>query len=105
MATRLYFNLGTYMGNNFQSCVITAQNALKNYPYSKYREEFMFLIIRAKYELALVSVEEKLQGRYRDVVDEYYNYMNEYPEGNYVKQVTKFYDYASKRLQMHIKRI
>ena len=71
MATRLYFNLGTYMGNNFQSCVITAQNALKNYPYSKYREEFMFLIIRAKYELALVSVEEKLQGRYRDVVDEY----------------------------------
>ena len=27
MATRLYFNLGTYMGNNFQSCVITAQNA------------------------------------------------------------------------------
>ena len=98
MATRLYFNLGTYMGNNFQSCVITAQNALKNYPYSKYREVFMFLIIRAKYELALVSVEEKLQGRYRDVVDEYYNYMNEYPEGNYVKQVTKFYDYASKRI-------
>ena len=25
------------------------------------------------------------QGRYRDVVDEYYNYMNEYPEGNYAK--------------------
>lgn len=98
MATRLYFNLGTYMGNNFQSCVITAQNALKNYPYSKHREELMFLIIRAKYELALVSVEEKLQGRYRDVVDEYYNYMNEYPEGNYVKQVQKFYDYASKRI-------
>ena len=95
---KLAYNLGTYMGNNFQSCVITAQNALKNYPYSKYREEFMFLIIRAKYELALVSVEEKLQGRYRDVVDEYYNYMNEYPEGNYVKQVTKFYDYASKRI-------
>lgn len=98
MATRLYFNLGTYMGNNFQSCVITAQNALKNYPFSKYREEFMFLIIRAKYELALVSIEEKLQGRYREVVDEYYNYINEYPEGNYIKQVQKFYDYASKRI-------
>ena len=54
--------------------------------------------IRAKYELAVVSVEEKLQGRYREVVDEYYNYMNEYPEGKYVKQVQKFYDYASKRI-------
>ena len=98
LATRLYCNLGTYMGNNFQSSVITAQNALKNYPYSKYREEFMYYVIQSKYELAMVSVEEKLQGRYRDVVDEYYNYMNEYPEGKYVKQVKKFYDYASKRI-------
>ena len=70
LATRLYYNLGTYMGNNFQSSVITAQNALKNYPYSKYREEFMYYVIQSKYELAMVSVEEKLQGRYRDVVDE-----------------------------------
>ena len=98
LATRLYYNLGTYMGNNFQSSVITAQNALKNYPYSKYREEFMYYVIQSKYELAMVSVEEKLQGRYRDVVDEYYNYMNEYPEAKYVKQVKKFYDYASKRI-------
>ena len=98
MATRLYFNLGTYMGNNYQSSVITAQNALKDYPYSKYREEFMFLIIRAKYELALVSVEEKLQVRYRDVVDEYYTYVNEYPEGRFLKQVTKYFEYANKRI-------
>lgn len=98
MATRLYFNLGTYMGNNYESCVITARNALKNYPYSKYREEFMFYIIQSKYEMAVVSVEEKLQGRYREVVDEYYNYTNEYPEGKYLRQVQRFYDYASKRI-------
>ncbi len=98
LATRLYYNLGTYMGNNFLSSVITAQNALKNYPFSKYREEFIFLMLQSKYELALVSVDEKLQGRYRDVVDEYYNYMNEYPEGKYVRQAQRFYDYASKRI-------
>jgi outer membrane protein assembly factor BamD len=98
LAVRLYFNLGTYMGNNYLSSVITAQNALKNYPYSKYREEFMFYIIRSKYELALVNVTAKLQGRYRDVVDEYFTYMNEYPEGKYVKQVQKYYDYANKRI-------
>ena len=98
MAARLYFNLGTYMGNNLLSSVITSQNALKNYPYTKYREEFMFLIIRAKYELAIVSVEEKLQGRYRDVVDEYYTYLNEYPVGKYLKQVQKYFDYANKRI-------
>ena len=98
LATRLYFNLGTYMGNNYLSAVITAENALKNYPYSKYREEFMYLMLRSKYEFALVSVEEKLQGRYRDVVDEYYNYTNEYPEGKYLKEANKYFEYANKRI-------
>jgi len=98
MATRLYYNLATYMGNNFLSSVITAQNALKNYPYSKYREEFIYLMLQSKYELALVSVDEKLQGRYRDVVDEYYNYMNEFPEGKYIRQAQRYYNYASKRI-------
>ena len=99
MAAHLYYNLGTYMGNNYLSSIITSQNALKNYPYTKYREDFMFLMLRSKYELSQVSVEEKLQGRYRDVVDEYYNYMNEYPEGKYVKQAKRFFDEASKHIK------
>ena len=86
------------MGNNYLSCIISADNALKDYPYSKYREEFIFLKIRAKHELALVSVADRLQVRYRDVVDEYYNYTNEFPEGKYTKQIQRFYDYASKRI-------
>lgn len=98
LATRLYYNLGNYMGNNYESCVITAQNALKDYPFSKYREEFMFLTLRAKYDLAEVSVDSKLQSRYRDVVDEYYNYINEYPEGKFLKQSQKFFEQANKKI-------
>jgi len=98
LATNLYFNLGDYLTNNYLSCVITGQNALINYPYTKYREEFMILIMRAKYEQALQSVDEKLQGRYREVVDEYYNYTNEYPEGKYLKEAQRYYDYVSARI-------
>ena len=99
ISTQLYYNLGTYMGNNYRSCIITADNALKDYPYSKYREEFIFLKIRAKYELARVSVEDRLQGRYRDVVDEYYNYTNEFPDGKYTRQIQRFFDNASKQIK------
>ena len=99
LAAKLYYNLGTYMGNNYRSCVITADNALKSYPYTKYREDLMYLMISSKYELALESVDERLQGRYRDVVDEYYNYTNEFPEGKYLKQVKKFFDYANKKIE------
>ena len=99
LSTRLYYNLSTYMGNNYRSCVITADNALRDYPYSKYREEFIFLRIRAKYELARVSVEDRLQSRFRDVVDEFYNYTNEFPGGKYTQQVQRFFDYASKQIR------
>jgi len=99
LAARLYYNLGTYMGNNYRACVITAENALRSYPETKYREELIFLTIRSKYELAIVSIDERLQGRYREVVDEYYNYLNEFPEGKYVKQVTAFYEFANSKIE------
>ena len=97
-AAKLYYDLGTYLGNNYRACVITAENALLSYPDSKYREELVYLKIRSKHELALASVEELLQGRYRDVVDEYYNYINEFPEGKYTRQVKRFFDYANSKI-------
>jgi len=99
LAAKLYYNLGVYMGNNYRSCVITADNALKSFPDTKYREDLVFLKICSKYELAIVSINERLQGRYREVVDEYYNYVNEFPEGKYKKQVKKYYDFASAKIE------
>ncbi|MCD7935276.1 MAG: outer membrane protein assembly factor BamD [Tannerellaceae bacterium] len=98
MAIRLYFNLGTYGGNNYEASVITAQNALKNYPYSRYREDYIYYMLRSRYELAQVSVEERLQTRYREVIDEYYNYINEYPEGKYIRQAQRYFEYANSRI-------
>ena len=44
------------------------------------------MILRAKYQLAQQSVEEKRLERYRDTIDEYYGFMNEYPESKYLKR-------------------
>ena len=104
MAVRLYYNLGNYTiisfpGGNYLSCVITAQNAIRTYPYSKYREEFMYYMFKSKYEMAMQSVDEKKEFRYRDVVDEYYSYANEYPEGKYIKEIKRLYENIDKRLK------
>ena len=56
---QLYYNLGNYMGDNYESAVITAKNAIKDYPYSKYKEQLEFLILKARYSEASQSVEEK----------------------------------------------
>ena len=31
----LYYNMGNYMGNNYRSSIIVAQNALRDFPYTK----------------------------------------------------------------------
>jgi outer membrane protein assembly factor BamD len=79
--SRLYFDLGNYMGNNYLSCIITANNALLDYPVSKYREELSFLILKSRYMMATQSVEQFKAERYRATVDEYYSYINDFPSG------------------------
>ncbi len=77
---QLYYNLGTYLGNNYESAVIVARNAIKDYPYSKYKEDLELLILKARYQEARESIDEKKADRFREVIDEYYSYINNYPD-------------------------
>lgn len=93
---QLYYNLGTYMGNNYQSAIVVSQNALKNYPYSKYREDFEMLILKAKYQEAKNSVPEKRAERYREVLDEYYSFVNNHPSSKNRKEADNIQKVAQK---------
>ena len=104
-SAQLYYDLGQYFGNcsdggnNYEACIITAQNAIKDYPYTALREKFAVLVMKSKYELAQQSVEEKKLERFQDAEDECYGFINEYPDSkskslaekyiNKCKQVTK----------------
>ena len=77
---QLYYNLGNYMGNNYESAVITAKNAIKDYPYTKYKEQLELLVLKARYREALESVDERKQERFRVVIDEYYTFTTDFPD-------------------------
>lgn len=101
-SAQLYYNLGTYFGNctsggsNFEACIITAQNAMNDYPYTTLREDFALLIMKSKYELAQQSVESKKLDRYRDAEDECYGFINEYPESENKKLAEKYIESCKK---------
>ena len=92
----LYYNLGNYMGNNYESAVITAQNAIKSYPYSKYKEELEMLVLRARYKEASESVLEKKLERFRTVIDEYYSFINDYPDSKMRNEADNIFKIANK---------
>ena len=105
LAAKLYYDLGTYPGNassnggsNYDACVVTAQNALKDYPYASagLREDLSILVLRAKYHLAKQSIESKRMERFRDTIDEYYAFQNDYPESKYLKEATSIFNYSER---------
>ena len=97
LSAELYYNLGGYFGNinsneesNYTASIVTAQNALKSYPYCSLREEFMLLIMKSKFQLAENSTHVKRVERYRDAEDECYGFINEFPESKNVALAEKY---------------
>lgn len=105
LSAQLYYNLGPYFGNcldggnNYEACIITAQNALKDYPYCSNREEFALLIMKSKYHLAKQSIESKQEDRYRDAEDECYGFINEYPDSKDRKLAEEYIKECKKHLR------
>ena len=60
------------------------------------REDFSIMILRAKFHLAQQSVESKRLERYRDTIDEYYGFVNEYPESKYMKDAQRIFAQSEK---------
>ena len=97
LSAKLYYNLGGYYGNinsnnesNYSACIITAQNALKTYPFTKLREDFTLLILKSKFQLAENSSEEKRLERYRDAEDECYGFLNEFPDSKEAETAERY---------------
>lgn len=96
---QLYYNLGNYMGNNYESAVIVAKNAIKNYPYSRYKEDLEMLVLKARYQEARQSVAEKQADRFRSVIDEYYSFINNYPDSPMRAEADNIFKIAQSRVK------
>lgn len=104
-SAKLYYNLGSYTGNcanggsNYEACIITAENALKTFPYTRLREELYMMILRCRYQLAQRSVVEKSEERYRQTIDEYYGFKNEFPNSKYIKEADNIYKHSATKVK------
>ncbi|MCR4591752.1 MAG: outer membrane protein assembly factor BamD [Bacteroidaceae bacterium] len=104
LSAKLYYDLGSYLlncitgGSNYEACIVTAQNALKDYPYAspERKEELSIMVLRAKYHLARQSVVEKRVERFRDAVDEYYAFLNEFPESQYLREAKNILNHSER---------
>lgn len=91
---KVYYDIGEY-----KAATVALRNALDEYPDSDHREEMLYLIVKANHMLASNSVAKLQRERFMNVQGAYYNFMAEYPESRYAKEVQKMLDDASAYLE------
>jgi outer membrane protein assembly factor BamD len=96
MAAKLYFQIEDY-----KSAIIALRNSIRDYPMSKYNEEQSFLMLKASYIYAKKSVRKMQPERYIAAIDEYYNFISEYPDSNYKNEAEAIYNESLQFTQGH----
>lgn len=90
----LYYHTGSY-----RAAVTALNNVLIDYPDTAYREDVMYYIVKANYEYAKNSVFEKQLARYKDVVESYLNFVDVFPESDYIRELERIYNNAINFIQ------
>ena len=95
LSARLYYDLKQY-----RAATVSLANSLKEYPDTKYREELMFLKLDALYLYAEMSIPARKVERFQTTLDEYYSFIEEFPESKYSKDVKRIFDNTAKFLKV-----
>ena len=91
--SKLYYDFG-----NFKAASVALENSLREFPDSPYREELMYMLLKSKYLLAVNSVADKKTERLSSALDEYFSFVDEFPESKHRDEVDKFYNTVANEL-------
>ena len=88
-----------YKREQYKAAVLCFDNCLKDYPGTKYREEIMFMLFNSKFEIALNSYELLQYERFTEAKEEYYFFIDEYPNSRYAGQMAQKYETINNYLE------
>ncbi|MCR5019118.1 MAG: outer membrane protein assembly factor BamD [Bacteroidales bacterium] len=94
-SARLYYKMEDYKASR-----VAFRNVLKDNAENLYREDILYYTAMSSYHYARLSVESKQKERYLVFLDDYLNFVGEYPESHYRSEL----DAINKRVQRAIGR-
>jgi len=94
LSAKLYYDMKQY-----KAAVVALNNSLKEYANTKFREEMMFLKLNSLFLYAEKSLAIKQKERYQSTLDDYYSFMEEFPQSQYSKEVNGIYQKTNKYLK------
>ncbi len=90
---RLYYKMEDYLAAR-----VALRNVLKDNADNRYRENILYYTAMASYHYARLSVPAKQQERYLTFADDYLNFIGEYPESKYRRELDVMYRRSQRAL-------
>jgi len=94
LSAKLYYEMKQY-----KAAIVALTNSLKEYSETKYREEMMFLKLNSLFLYAENSLAIRQKERYQDTLDEYFSFMEEYPQSRFSKEVARIFQATNRFLK------
>ena len=93
-AAKLYYTI-----EDFKAARYALKNVLKEDADNIYREDIEYYTALSAYKYAFNSIEEKQTERYMNFTDDYYNFVGEYPQSKYRKELDHLFNKAQSFLK------
>ncbi len=90
---RLYYKMEDYLASR-----VALRNVLKDNADNGYREDILYYTAMSSYHYARLSVPAKQKERYLTFVDDYLNFIGEYPESKYRRELDVMYRRSQRAL-------
>lgn len=90
---KLYYNMEYY-----KSAHVDFKNMLKKNADNVYREEILYYTALSSYKYAYYSIEAKQRERYLVFVDDYLNFIGEYPDSGFRRELDGLYKAAQRAI-------
>ena len=90
---KLYYKMEDYLASR-----VAFRNVLKDDADNIFREDILYYVAMSSYKYALLSIPEKQKERYLVFIDDYLNFVGEFPQSLYKKELDVVYRKAQKAL-------
>lgn len=89
---RLYYKMEDYKASR-----VAFKNILKENADNMYREDILYYAAMSSYNYANLSIKSRQKERYLTFMDDYLNFIGEYPESDYRKELDSLYEKVRKK--------
>jgi outer membrane protein assembly factor BamD len=90
----LYFNVGQY-----KAAGIAFTNLMNNFPDSEKSDEYKLQVIKSYYQYALMSIDEKKNERFEQVITECNDFIDRFPDSKLLKDTERYMSLSQNNLK------